>query len=192
MSRAERSWQPSNDLPGTVGGPSTLSMPDDWTLSTPWQRARRERRRRRYRRRRAYRSLSDGDDYHRVRGRQEPTLVAEATVGPTTATGGEPTSLRCGGSGSVGRSSWPTSTPAASTQRHQQAPPRRRPDRLRSGSTRQVVPTSTVTSVASVYGSSPATPTGRSCAETPSDSGLYMRYAWTANTNVKPAFNHVV
>ncbi|AAV45625.1 unknown [Haloarcula marismortui ATCC 43049] len=79
MSRAERSWQPSNDLPGTVGGPSTLSMPDDWTLSTPWQRAQQEsddggaindaER---------IVSLSDGDDYHRVLwALKSRTLVAE-------------------------------------------------------------------------------------------------------------------
>jgi hypothetical protein len=79
MSRAERSWQPSDDLPGTVGGPSPLSMPDDWTLSTPWQRAQQEiddggaindaER---------IVSLSDGDDYHRVLwALKSRTLVAE-------------------------------------------------------------------------------------------------------------------
>jgi hypothetical protein len=43
MSLGSRSWQPSDDLPDRLGGPSTLSMPDDWTLSTPWQRAQEER-----------------------------------------------------------------------------------------------------------------------------------------------------
>jgi len=35
----DSNWQPSDDLPDRLGGPTTLSMPDDWTLSTPWQRA---------------------------------------------------------------------------------------------------------------------------------------------------------
>lgn len=42
MSRASRSWQSSDDLPGQIGGPPTLSMPDDWTLSTAWERAQTE------------------------------------------------------------------------------------------------------------------------------------------------------
>lgn len=42
MSRASSPWQPSDDLPQQIGGPSTLSMPEDWTLSTSWQRAQRE------------------------------------------------------------------------------------------------------------------------------------------------------
>lgn len=39
MSSHSRTFQPSDDLPRRIGGPSTLSMPDDWTMSTPWKRA---------------------------------------------------------------------------------------------------------------------------------------------------------
>jgi hypothetical protein len=42
VSLGTRDWQPSDDLPDRLGGPTPLSMPDDWTLSTPWRRAQEE------------------------------------------------------------------------------------------------------------------------------------------------------
>ena len=42
VSLGTRDWQPSDDLPDRLSGPTPLSMPDDWTLSTPWRRAQEE------------------------------------------------------------------------------------------------------------------------------------------------------
>ncbi|WP_058992737.1 SWIM zinc finger family protein [Haloarcula sp. CBA1127] len=79
MSRASRSWQSSDDLPQSIGGPSTLSMPDDWTLSTAWRRAQSENDRGgaiNDAERVVY--LSDGDSTHRVLwALQGRTLVAD-------------------------------------------------------------------------------------------------------------------
>jgi len=72
-------WQPSDDLPGQIGGPPTLSMPDDWTLSTAWQRAQTESDRGgavNDAERVVY--LSDGDEMHRcLWALQGRTLVAD-------------------------------------------------------------------------------------------------------------------
>ncbi len=163
MSRAERSWQPSDDLPGTVSGPSTLSMPDDWTMSTAWQRAQQEsddggaindaER---------IVTLSDGDDYHRVLwALKSRTLVAECDCQGYHYNDGW-----CAHVASLwwqwvrGRSSWPISTLGVSTQHHQHGSAS---TSIRPPTNTFLLPNSTrtlpVNSVASAFGSSPVTPT---------------------------------
>ncbi|WP_346775209.1 SWIM zinc finger family protein [Halomicrobium mukohataei] len=42
MSQASPGWQPSDDLPDEIGGPSTFTMPEQLTGSMPWERAQTE------------------------------------------------------------------------------------------------------------------------------------------------------